>query len=163
MRSQRVGHDWATFTFKELRKSQRLRVSGRWELPVTAPETFGLWLVKDDSEWCACTPVTLPGLRCVLCVNSSELKPRSFLWEKPLTRLSYDIWGVSFSSFCFIKLSEPNGRKHCVVLFLREEFKINGKNVSNTPAIFTQKCKINQSLGYFKVIPFKKKDLTTSK
>ena len=36
--------------------------------------------------------------------------------------------------------------------FSFSEFKINGKNVSNTSTILIQKCKIDQSLGYFKII-----------
>ena len=56
---RRVGQDWTTFTFKELRKSQRFRVSGRREVPVTAPETLGCWLIEDYAQWHVCTSVTL--------------------------------------------------------------------------------------------------------
>ena len=94
--SQRVRHDWVTFTFKELRKSQRFRVSGRRELTVTFSETLGLWLTEDYAQWHVCTSVTLPCSWGVLCISSSELKPRSFLWDKSLIRLSQGIWGVSF-------------------------------------------------------------------
>ena len=85
---RRVGQDWTTFTFKELRKSQRFRVSGRREVPVTAPETLGCWLIEDYAQWHVCISVILPYLWGILCISSSELKPRSFLWDKSLTRLS---------------------------------------------------------------------------
>ena len=64
------------------------RVNGKWELPVTAPETLGLWLIEDYARWPVCTSVTLPCLWGVLCISCSELKPWIFLWDKLLTRLS---------------------------------------------------------------------------
>ena len=146
--SQRVRHDWVTFTFKELRKSQRFRVSGRRELTVTFSETLGLWLTEDYAQWHVCTSVTLPCSWGVLCISSSELKPRSFLWDKSLIRLSQGIWGVSFFSFSFIKLPEPSGQKHCGLVSQRR-VQNKWKECFKYPCYFNTKMQDGPKFGLF--------------
>ena len=100
-----------TTEWLSLSRSSGSQIQSQWEVRAYCHFSWNLWSLV-DKRLCS---VTRPCLRGVLCISSSELKPRSFLWDKSLTRLSQDIWDVLLFSFSFIKLPEPNGQKNCVV------------------------------------------------